>query len=201
MEKIKVSSLRGNPANPRTIKDESFHKLVNNILRYPKFLSLRPIVHLDNIIQGGNMRHKAIKHIVSQPFGWFSQQIDKLNVSSEALATWNEVRALDAIPIEWTRNASSLTDDELRAFVIIDNNDFGDWNTEQLANEWDIKELLDWGTEIPGFKVEEEQEEEIEEQKVEPEAWFLNIRCEGESHAQELYERFIGLGLDVKIVN
>ena len=30
--------------------------------------------------------------------------------------------------------------------------------------------------------------------------WFLNVRCESEVHAQELYERFLEDGLDVKIV-
>src|SRR5205085_11236717 len=127
------------------------------------FLPLRPIVHLEGVIQGGNMRYKAIKYIVSQPMVWLAEQAVKLDLSPEALEVWNEVRSLDAIPEDWTRDASNLTDDELRAFIIIDNNDFGDWNTEQLANEWDLKELLDWGTEIPGFKVEEEQDEEEEQ--------------------------------------
>lgn len=43
--------------------------------------------------------------------------------------------------------------------------------------------------------------DENEEKGISNKSWFLNIRCDSEQHAQELYEQFISKGLDVKIIN
>jgi hypothetical protein len=59
---MKLSEIRANPNNPRLIKDEKFHKLVESIRTFPEMLNLRPIViNDDNIVLGGNMRLKACK--------------------------------------------------------------------------------------------------------------------------------------------
>jgi ParB-like chromosome segregation protein Spo0J len=58
--KVKINSIKTNPKNPRLIKDDKFKKLVNSIKEFPQMLELRPIVvDENNIILGGNMRHKA----------------------------------------------------------------------------------------------------------------------------------------------
>lgn len=36
-------------------------------------------------------------------------------------------------------------------FIIKDNVGFGDWDWDILANEWDVKELNDWGLHLPEF--------------------------------------------------
>jgi DNA modification methylase len=59
--------------------------------------------------------------------------------------------------------AEGLTDAQKDEFVIKDNVGFGDWNWEQLANEWDAEELTRWGLEIPGFDVDLELEAEEDE--------------------------------------
>jgi hypothetical protein len=50
--------------------------------------------------------------------------------------------------------AEGLTDAQKDEFVIKDNVGFGDWNWEQLANEWDAEELTRWGLDIPGFDLD-----------------------------------------------
>lgn len=58
----KISKVKSNPNNPRLIKDDKFHKLVNSIKEFPKMLEIRPIVVNDDmIVLGGNMRLKACK--------------------------------------------------------------------------------------------------------------------------------------------
>jgi len=58
--KVKINSIKTNPKNPRLIKDDKFKKLVKSIKEFPQMLELRPIVvDENNIILGGNMRHKA----------------------------------------------------------------------------------------------------------------------------------------------
>jgi DNA modification methylase len=62
IQKIKISEVKANPSNPRTIKDEKFNKLVQSIKDFPEMLELRPIVVNDDmIVLGGNMRLKACK--------------------------------------------------------------------------------------------------------------------------------------------
>jgi site-specific DNA-methyltransferase (adenine-specific) len=60
VQKVKISSVKNNPKNPRFIKDDKFKKLVNSIKEFPQMLELRPIVvDENNIVLGGNMRLKA----------------------------------------------------------------------------------------------------------------------------------------------
>ena len=58
--KLKITDIQSNVSNPRIIKDHKFKKLVESIKDFPQMLELRPIViDENNIILGGNMRHKA----------------------------------------------------------------------------------------------------------------------------------------------
>jgi hypothetical protein len=64
MNKIKVSELKLNPNNPRTIKKAKFERLKKSIKEFPKMLELRPIVVDENfVVLGGNMRLQAIKEL------------------------------------------------------------------------------------------------------------------------------------------
>jgi len=60
MEIKKITDIKLNPNNPRTIKDDKFKKLVKSIKDFPEMLSIRPIVvNQEMIILGGNMRYRA----------------------------------------------------------------------------------------------------------------------------------------------
>lgn len=51
---------------PGTITEEKFKKLVKSLLVFPRMLSLRPIVVDSQMnVLGGNMRLRALKHIVT----------------------------------------------------------------------------------------------------------------------------------------
>jgi len=61
-QQVKISKVKGNPDNPRIIKNDKFKKLVKSIQEFPEMLKLRPIVvDEDMIVLGGNMRLKASK--------------------------------------------------------------------------------------------------------------------------------------------
>ena len=75
---MKLSDIKPNPSNPRTIKDTKFKRLVESIKTFPQMLDIRPIVvNSDMIVLGGNMRLKACKEaglkevpvIVASDFG------------------------------------------------------------------------------------------------------------------------------------
>jgi len=46
-------------------------------------------------------------------------------------------------------DASYLTPEQQKEFVIKDNVGFGDWDWDELANEWDVIELQEWGLDLP----------------------------------------------------
>ena len=61
-EQVKLYKIKGNPNNPRIIKNDKFKKLVKSIKEFPEMLKLRPIVVDENyVVLGGNMRLKASK--------------------------------------------------------------------------------------------------------------------------------------------
>jgi ParB-like chromosome segregation protein Spo0J len=41
-----------------------------------------------------------------------------------------------------------------KEFIIKDNASFGEWDWDDLANNWDAQELTEWGLDIPNFNIE-----------------------------------------------
>lgn len=66
-------------------------------------------------------------------------------------------------------NASNLSEEQKKEFIIKDNLGYGEWDFEILCNQWDCDLLNDWGLEIPDFGAEnltiEEDDAAIEEPK------------------------------------
>ena len=54
----------------------------------------------------------------------------------------------------WVLKATELTKEQENEFIVKDNVGFGEWDWDVLANEWDVKELEEWG--LDGFPFEEE---------------------------------------------
>ena len=122
---IKLSTLKPNPKNPRLIKDDKFKKLVKSIEQFPEMMEKRPMICVtDNDGKlyplGGNMRLRAIQEL-----------------------------KFKEIPDTWVMLADDWTVEQRLEFTIKDNVGFGEWNWEDLANEWDTEQLSDWGLDIP----------------------------------------------------
>jgi hypothetical protein len=58
--------------------------------------------------------------------------------------------------------ASELTEEQQKEFIIKDNVGFGEWDWEQLANEWEIEQLSDWGLDLP-IEMEDTEIEAVED--------------------------------------
>jgi len=134
MQIVAISSIKPNPSNPRLIKDDKFHKLVQSLEDFPEMASVRPIVvNQDMIILGGNMRFKAMKE-----------------------AKWKEVPVQ---VVDWDEAKQ-------REFIIKDNVGFGEWDWDDLSNNWDAEELEAWGLDVPAEFTElpevEENDKEVE---------------------------------------
>ena len=58
---------------------------------------------------------------------------------------------LDKVPVI---KASNLTEEQQKEFIIKDNVGFGEWDWNDLANNWETEKLQEWGLDIPGFENE-----------------------------------------------
>ena len=167
-EEIALSRVSENEANPRTITETNFQKLVKSILVFPKMLQLRPIV-VDETYKalGGNMRTRALCHIVSMTPEAIMDVLDtdQRLTDAEKLAIANYWSQWQEQPTATIVKASDLTESQKKEFIIKDNAGFGDWDTEALANAWNTDLLKDWGMEdwqLSGF--EEKKEDKLPEE-------------------------------------
>ena len=147
-EEIALSRVSENEANPRTITEANFQKLVKSILVFPKMLQLRPIV-VDETYKalGGNMRTRALCHIVSMTPEAIMDVLDtdQRLTDAEKMAIANYWSQWKEQPTATIVKASDLTEAQKKEFIIKDNAGFGDWDTDALANQWNTDLLKDWG--------------------------------------------------------
>lgn len=153
-ELVKLSQVKVNAENPRTITNEKFNKLINSILVLPKMLALRPIVVDSKMVAlGGNMRTNALREIEKMGISAITDRLMTLadflrkeegerKTLVEYWAKWLEQPTVAII------NASELSEDERKQFVIKDNVSFGQWDYDALANKWDNAKLGDWGLDV-----------------------------------------------------
>jgi ParB-like chromosome segregation protein Spo0J len=48
-------------------------------------------------------------------------------------------------------HANNLSEDKKKEFIVKDNVGYGEWDWDDLANNWDALELTEWGLDIPNF--------------------------------------------------
>jgi hypothetical protein len=128
MIKVNIKDVKPNPKNPRVIRDGKFQKLVTSIKEFPDMLNKRPLIVFTDV-DG--------KYCVLGG-----------NMRLKAL---NELKYTE-IPViiadEWN-------EEQKAEFLIKDNVGFGEWDWDQLGNEWDAEKLNDWGLEVPYYSEDE----------------------------------------------
>jgi len=55
---------------------------------------------------------------------------------------------------------ATLSEQQKKEFIIKDNVGFGEWDWDDLANNWNVEELTEWGLDIPNFEPEVLEAEE-----------------------------------------
>jgi DNA modification methylase len=58
------------------------------------------------------------------------------------------------------KQAKDLTEEQKKEFIVKDNVGYGEWDWDDLANNWNVEELTDWGLDIPNFDVNNLEAEE-----------------------------------------
>ena len=118
---VDIKQVKTNPKNPRVIKDDKFKKLVKSIQEFPDMLNKRPLVCFTDT-DG--------KYVVLG--------------GNMRLKACNELK-LTEIPIIL---ADEWTEEQKNEFLIKDNVGFGEWDWDDLANEWDAEKLEEWGLDV-----------------------------------------------------
>ena len=91
--------------------------------------------------------------------------------------------------------AEDLTEDQQKEFIIKDNVGFGEWDWEQLANEWDNEELEEWGLDVPSFETKEiDLSNNIEID------YKLEIDCESEEEQENLFNELTKKGISCRVL-
>lgn len=164
--RIQLKDIKPNPANPRLIKDNAFKDLLRSVAQFHQMLEKRPIAVTKEgktyIALGGNQRTRALTQLQTE-------------VNDDTfLSRYETTREAQSLLIEYFSkgvpavDCTDLTPDQQRRFIISDNLPFGEWDTDALANEWDVDELKGWGMNLPewgeggGGKVGEAVEDDYE---------------------------------------
>ncbi len=114
----------GLPSNPRTIRDEKFDLLKKNIQEHPEFLA-----------------YNALKVLPMD--------------DGKYIIIGGNMRYRAMLDLGMTEAPCTIIDkdtpiDDLKAYVVLDNSPFGQWDWQMLQSEdWDADQLQDWGVEMP----------------------------------------------------
>ena len=49
------------------------------------------------------------------------------------------------------KQAKELTEEQKKEFIVKDNVGYGEWDWDDLANNWNVEDLTEWGLDIPNF--------------------------------------------------
>lgn len=171
--------LEGLPSNPRNITREKLALLKKSVQEHPDMLSLRGLL----VYQLDNGHYIAIGG----------------NMRLKAMQELGYTEAPCMIvpketPIE-----------EIKAYSIIDNNGFGKWDWDMLANEWDENQLTDWGVDLPIFdgasqsgSAGDKPEKDLSDKVVD--VYEVVVECMGEAEQERVFNKLTGEGYKCRVL-
>jgi DNA modification methylase len=125
-----------------------------------KLSDIRPNPNNPRVIKDDKFK-KLVKSITDFPQ---MLELRPIVVNDEMIVLGGNMRlkALEHLGIKETYiiKASDLTQKQEQEFIIKDNVGYGEWDWNQLANEWDVEDLDDWGLDLPLDFVKELEAEE-----------------------------------------
>lgn len=138
----------GLPRNPRLIKGEKFKALKKSVSDDPDMMEIRPVVvvpHGEKFVILGGNMRTEAARANGQ------ETVPCIVIDEDT-------------PLEW-----------MREFVLKDNGDFGEWDWDMLANEWDDMDFATLGVDVQKIKMVEPntaQEDNFDEDKA-----SITVRC------------------------
>lgn len=96
-------------------------------------------------------------------------------------------------------HANNLSEDKKKEFIVKDNVGYGEWDWDDLANNWDAEELTQWGLDIPNFDVIDEKEQIDLSDKLKSE-FKIEIICKSEEEQEQTYNKLIEQNYECRIL-
>lgn len=142
------------PANPRTWARNDIDRTSRSIAKDTDFLEDRPILAVPHggkfVVFAGNLRYTASKGL-----------------------------ALKSVPVVVYTPETDEDKETIKRRAVLDNGQFGAWDYDALANEWDDLPLVDWG--VPAWDInrepEKEQSKNVSEDEFDEEHNEVETRC------------------------
>ena len=133
-----------------------------------KLSDIRPNPNNPRVIKDDKFK-KLVKSIQDFPQ---MLELRPIVVNDEMIVLGGNMRlkALEHLGIKETYiiKASDLTQKQEQEFIIKDNVGYGEWDWDQLANEWDVEDLGEWGLDLPIIMGEPGEDELIDDLKNKP---------------------------------
>lgn len=147
--------IEGLPKNPRQIRDHRYEKLKKSIEDAPEMLQLRELLvypHGGKFVIIGG----NMRYRACKELGYKELPCKVLDAET---------------PVE-----------KLRQYAIKDNENFGEYDWDVVANEWDTAEMEDWGVELPtdwGDELTDQNEGEAKKETIKAfKKSFILVSCE-----------------------
>ena len=145
----------GLPKNPRQIRDHRYEKLKKSIEDAPEMLQLRELLvypHGGKFVIIGG----NMRYRACKELGYKELPCKVLDAET---------------PVE-----------KLRQYAIKDNENFGEYDWDEVANSWDTAEMEDWGVELPtdwGDELTDQNEGEAKKETIKAfKKSFILVSCE-----------------------
>lgn len=95
--------------------------------------------------------------------------------------------------------AKDLTEEQKKEFIVKDNVGYGEWDWDDLANNWDVEQLTDWGLDIPNFDIVDEKEQIDLSDKLKSE-FKIEIICKSEEEQEQTYNKLIEQNYECRLL-
>ena len=147
--------IEGLPKNPRQIRDHRYEKLKKSIEDAPEMLQLRELLvypHGGKFVIIGG----NMRYRACKEIGYKELPCKVLDAET---------------PVE-----------KLRQYAIKDNENFGEYDWDEVANSWDTAEMEDWGVELPtdwGDELTDQNDGEAKKETIKAfKKSFILVSCE-----------------------
>lgn len=96
-------------------------------------------------------------------------------------------------------HANNLSQEKKNEFIIKDNVGFGEWDWDDLANNWNVDDVIEWGLDIPNFDFIDEKEQIDLSDKLKSE-FKIEIICKSEEEQEQTYNKLIEQNYECRLL-
>lgn len=168
--------LDGLPSNPREIDADKYELLKANIKRYPEMLNYRGLIVYP-------LPDKDGKFIILCG-----------NMRYRAMS---ELRFKDA-PCQIIESGTDI--ETLKAYTMIDNNSFGKYDWDKIANEWDADQVEEWGVDLPFKEASADPKPDKDLSDKVGDTFEVVIECQSEREQEQIYNKLAEEGYVCRIL-